>query len=318
MTDKIQVIYIAGMMRSGSTILGRLLGELPGAVHVGELGLFPSPAFPTVCVCECRQPVASCEFWQAVFGRVGGFDALDLTSLEKTRNEYRLRTLPRRLLPQTAEQKRRLGAYLDTLGALYKAVRDVSGARIIIDGSKDPLYGFHLSQAPGLDVHLVHLVRDSRAVAFSHQRVKKYLPHSADPGNLPRSAPWQTALAWNATTLLLGLARRPRPLLLRYEDFVADPAAAVRRVWEPTGGPTPPLDFLQSPVLRLHQGHTVAGNPDRFQSEVKIKPDLEWQTKMPPADRRIVTALTAPLLLRHGYLKPKRKSDPHLLPSGVL
>ena len=318
MTEKIQVIYIAGMMRSGSTILGRLLGELPGAVHVGELGLFTTPAFPAVSTCECRQPMGGCEFWQAVFGHIEGFGAWDIEALEKTRREHRLRLLPRRLLPKTADQKRRLGAYLAALGALYGAVRDVSGARVIIDGSKDPLYGFLLSQVPNLDVHLVHLVRDSRAVAFSHQRVKKYLPHSADPGNLPRAAPWQTALAWNATTLLLGLVRRPRPLLLRYEDFVADPAASIRRVWEPTGEPEPPLEFLQSPMLHLHPGHTVAGNPDRFQSEVKLKPDLEWQTTMPPAAQRLVTALTAPLLLRLGYLKPKRKSDPQLQPSGVL
>ena len=159
---------------------------------------------------------------------------------------------------------------------------------------------------------------DSRAVAFSHQRVKKYLPHSAALGNLPRAAPWQTALAWNAATLLLGASRRPRPLRLRYEDFVADPAAAIRRVWAQTGEPQPPLEWLQSPALRLSQGHTMAGNPDRFQSEVKIKPDLEWQTKMPPADRRLVTALTAPLLLRLGYLNPKPKADPQLRPSGVL
>lgn len=317
MTDKIQVIYIAGMMRSGSTILGRLLGELPGAVHVGELGLFTAPTFSANSTCECRQPTVSCEFWQAVFGRLGGLDALDLEALEQTRREYRLRTLPRRLLPKTADQKRRLSAYLDTLGALYGAVQGVSGARVIVDGSKDPLYGFLLGQIPALDVHPVHLVRDSRAVAFSHQRVKKYLPHSAAPGNLPRAASWQTALAWDVTTLLC-LARRPRPLLLRYEDFVADPAAAVRRLWEPTGEPEPPLDFLQSPVLHLSQGHTVAGNPDRFQSEIKIKPDLEWQTKMPPADRRLVTALTAPLLLRLGYLKRAPKAGPQLQPSGVL
>lgn len=302
--DKVRVIYIAGMPRSGSTILGRLLGELPGAVHVGELGLFTTPQFLAVAGCECRQSVAECGFWQAVFKCAGGFDAAELDALQKTRSRYRLRTLPRLLLPKTPEQTRRLREYLSALGRLYAAVRDVSGAKVIVDGSKDPIYGLLLSLVPSVDLQVVHLVRDSRAVAFSHQRVKKYSPHRADSGHLPRSAPWLTALAWSATTLLLGAARSPRPLLLRYEDFVADPAAAVQRLWERTGEPLPPLEFLSQPVLHLHQGHTVAGNPDRYQSEVKIKPDVEWQAKMPAVARRVVTALTWPLLLRLGYFNP--------------
>ena len=304
--DKVRVLYIVGMMRSGSTLLGRLLGELPGAVHVGELGLFTAPNFSADAGCECRQPVAECGFWREVFHRAGGMESAgDLERLQQTKEQYRLRTLPRLLLPRTPEQKRGLGDYLDALGRLYAAVQEVSGARVIIDGSKDPLYGFLLSQVPSVDLQVVHLVRDSRAVAFSHQRVKKYLPDASNPGFLPRSAPWQTALAWNATTLLLSAARSPRPALLRYEDLVADPVEAIRRLWELTGEPLPPLDFLDAPALRLRQGHTVAGNPDRFQSEVKIKPDLEWQAKMRPFDRRLVTALTFPLLLHLGYFKPQ-------------
>lgn len=318
-TDKVKVIYVAGMPRSGSTILGRLLGELPGAVHVGELGLFTTPKFQAIAGCECRQSVAGCGFWQAVYECAGGFDSAELEALQATRSRYRLRTLPRLLLPKTPEQKRRLDDYLAALGRLYAAVQKVSGARVIVDGSKDPLYGYLLSLVPSVDLQVVHLVRDSRAVAFSHQRFKKYSPHRADSRHLPRSAPWLTALSWSATTLLLGAARSPRPALLRYEDFVADPAGAIRRLWEQTGEPLPQTDSLSEPVLHLQQGHTVAGNPDRYQSEVQIKPDVEWQAKMPVSARRMVTALTWPLLLRLGYFKPQAPEAFHpIQPSRVL
>ena len=212
--DKVRVLYIAGMMRSGSTLLGRLLGELPGAVHVGELGLFTTPNFPVVAGCECRRSVAECGFWQAVCDCAGGFDSGELDALQATRGEYRLRTLPRLLLPKTPKQTRRLDDYLAALGRLYAAVQEVSGARVIVDGSKDPIHAFLLSRVPSVDLQVVHLVRDSRAVAFSHQRVKKYFPEASNPGCLPRSVPWQTALAWNATTLLLSAVRSPRPVLL--------------------------------------------------------------------------------------------------------
>ena len=320
--EKTQVIYIAGMGRSGSTILGRLLGELPNAVHVGELGLFTSPQFQAVARCECLKTVGECDFWQAVFERAfGGLNALDLEALQETRREYRLRGLPFLLRPRTVHQTRRLREYLAVLGALYGAVREISGASVIIDGSKEALYGYLLQQVPAINLHPVHLIRDSRAVAFSYQRVKKHAPLPGSIGELPRYPPWQTALAWSAVTLLLGAARDPRPVRLRYEDFVADPRSTLLRLWELTREPMPSLDFLNDSPLSLHQGHTVAGNPDRFQSEVVLKPDLEWQRKMRPRDRSLVTALTFPLLCRYGYLRPLprlKQGDRNIQPSCVL
>ena len=97
---------------------------------------------------------------------------------------------------------------------------------------------------------------------------------------------------------------------------MADPAAAVQRLWELTGEPVPPLDFLDASVLRLQQGHTVAGNPDRYQSEVKIKPDVEWQAKMLAAAKHMVTALTWPLLLHFGYFKPQASEASHSIQSA--
>ena len=318
--EKVKVLYLAGTMRSGSTILGRLLGELPEAVHVGELGqLTRIPAYEAMR-CECRNSVADCSFWQAVLAQAfGAFDETDIAAFQVTRAEYRLRTLPRLLLPRSATQNRRLDTYLTALGALYTAVRDISGASVIVDGSKDPLYASLLSQVPVIDLQVVHLVRDSRAVAFSQQRIKKDPAVVPNPAQLARFPPWQTALQWNAVTSLLDTARHPRPLLLRYEDFVADPSAAVERVWAMTGRPLPPLEFLQAPALTLAQGHSAAGNPDRFQSEVRIKPDVEWRTKMRPADRAVVTALTLPPLLRHGYVSlPFVKPSPANQPACVL
>ena len=304
-TEKVKVLYIAGTMRSGSTILGRLLGELPGAVHVGELGQMTQISRYGTMRCECRKLVAECGFWQDVLGKAFGSSAeADIASFQATRNEYRLRCLPHLLLPRSAAQTRRLCAYLSALGTLYTAVRDISGASVVVDGSKDPLYAYLLSQVPAIDLCIVHLIRDSRAVAFSQQRVKKDPALFSNPGQLARFPAWETALQWNAVTTLIDTALHPSPLVLRYEDFAADPPAAVGRVWGLTGLPLPPQEFLWSPTLSLTHGHSASGNPDRFQSEVRLKPDLEWQAKMRPADRAVVTALTLPLLLRHGYLAP--------------
>jgi hypothetical protein len=57
-------------------------------------------------------------------------------------------------------------------------------------------------------------------------------------------------------------------------------------------------------VLDLRAIHSVSGNPDRLATgPVELRPDAEWETAMRPADRRLMTALSWPLLLRYGYLR---------------
>ena len=53
----------------------------------------------------------------------------------------------------------------------------------------------------------------------------------------------------------------------------------------------------------LGQVHSIAGNPDRLRAgPVEVRLDDGWKREMMPVDRRLVTALTWPLLSRYGYL----------------
>ena len=46
----------------------------------------------------------------------------------------------------------------------------------------------------------------------------------------------------------------------------------------------------------------IAGNPDRFDTGTKrVRPDDRWLKGMGGADKRVVTALSLPLLHRYGY-----------------
>jgi hypothetical protein len=48
--------------------------------------------------------------------------------------------------------------------------------------------------------------------------------------------------------------------------------------------------------------HTVAGNADRMRSgPLTVRLDDAWRTDLPTRSRRLVSALTAPLLARYGY-----------------
>ena len=57
--------------------------------------------------------------------------------------------------------------------------------------------------------------------------------------------------------------------------------------------------------------HGVAGNPSRFTTgAVPLKLDDAWREAMRPADRRLVTAITAPLAYHYRYLGAGARSRP--------
>ena len=95
---------------------------------------------------------------------------------------------------------------------------------------------------------------------------------------------------------------------LRYEDFTAEPELTLRRIAGFAGLPAqdsyPFLTAGGAQVsARLDGSHSVSGNPMRFTTgQVPISRDEKWRTHLPGAQRRVVAALTWPLMAGYGYL----------------
>jgi hypothetical protein len=100
---------------------------------------------------------------------------------------------------------------------------------VIIDSTKDPSHGYVLSAMPDVDLCVVHLVRDSRAVAHSWRR-KKY--NRGSGADMNRCSLLKTGLEWTVINALTGglACRSSGHVLVRYEDLVADPCSELRRI----------------------------------------------------------------------------------------
>lgn len=304
---EIKVLYIAGFGRSGSTLLGNVLGQVDGFVSVGEIRSVWEYGLIQNKLCGCGAPFDECELWRPVvdeaFGDVSKVDPQKMIRLRE--GWARTKHIPLMLTPPGRRLvERRLAEYLDALGRLYHAVRTVSGSRVIVDTSKFPSYGFALEMAPSVDLRVVHLVRDPRAVAYSWQR-KRLHPDPENPEYMPTRSPVASAIRWTARNLATEALWRGYPerrLLLRYEDFVAEPQKAVGRVLELVGEETASRPHVGEHEVKLGVNHNVWGNPSRFQTgTVEIRPDKEWAHHMKPADRCLISLLTFPLLTRYGY-----------------
>jgi sulfotransferase family protein len=179
-----------------------------------------------------------------------------------------------------------------------------------VDSSKHASLAFCLSRRPEVDLRVIHLVRDSRAVAYSWTtRVAR--PDASAESYMTTYSPLRAAGHWNAQNgAFQVLARRGAPVLrIRYEDVVADPAKTLGLIMSFAGlrADPPGLTFLGGDDggtwAELHASHTASGNPMRFTTgRLEIRRDERWRTAMPARQRRAVTALTLPLLAYYGYV----------------
>jgi hypothetical protein len=312
----VRVVYIVGTMRSGSTMLGDLLGQVPGYIHIGELVHIWEHGLRHDWLCGCGVKFSQCPLWSRVvplsFGDPPRVDVQAMIDLG--RRWSRIRNL---LLLASAGGRERIhramAPHTDAMIELYGAIREVSGAEVIVDSSKRPLFAWLAAPRPEVDVRVLHLTRDPRAVAYSRRRLK-FNPDKQR--NMGGHGPVSTSVAWLsrssvAAALWERSARETDYILVRYEDFAAAPRRAFERVLEWLGEDQqkagvigPEGDYLAVP------GHTIAGNPVRFKSGVvKVKLDAEWQRKASPWDNFLVSALTSPLLGRNGYPLRATRSD---------
>lgn len=309
---RVRVLYVGGIGRSGSTLIERVIGQLPGVCPAGELVHLWQRGIAEGERCGCGTPFRQCQFWQQV-GKAafGGWDQVDAGRVAA----LRARVDRNRFIPSLAGRRVRpplrsaLDEYTTYYARLYAAITEVSGCELVVDSSKHPSLAHCLRWQPDVDLQVLHLVRDSRAVAYSWSRQVRR-PDTDGESYMTRYSVAMAAAQWIAQNGAFHLlARLGCPtMLLRYEDFTAEPAAAVRRLAEFARLPAQPAyPFLGSDGAsrwaRLDGAHTASGNPMRFTTgKIPIRQDERWRAGLPGAQQHAVTALTFPLLARYGYV----------------
>jgi hypothetical protein len=305
-----KVLFIAGYSRSGSTLLDRMLGELPGFVSTGELAYLWTRGLQQNRLCGCGAKFHDCAFWERVgVSAFDGWGQLDIDHVARLRGEVLRHRYAHLLLEPRLSRpfELKLRSFAELLARLYKSIAAVSGARVIVDSTVDAPYGFLLRHVPDVEVRTVHLVRDSRATAFSWTKRVPRADYLDESTFLPTFHPAETALRWTADHLLVHLLARldGGALLLRYEDLVADPRAKLNLIADYAGGAVRGADptFVGAGSVELGLNHTVAGSRMRLQrGTVPLRLDDDWRGGLRSGDRLAVTALSLPLLAAYGYL----------------
>jgi hypothetical protein len=315
------VLSITGWCRNGSTILGNILGEVPGVVHVGELHVLwkNSVGEGANNRCGCGQELPRCPVWSRILpvGRPADVPADEWARAVVRRQQARVRTRHTWRVLRHGLDGSEVRAHAELLQDVYRAIADETGCRVIVDSSKIPGETALMPRLAGVSPYYVHLVRDPRATAYSWSRPKDYC-YVLSPAK--STAYW---LGFNAAARAITRRYPDRSMLVRYEDFIARPAETISAILELCG-----LDPATNPVrdnaVDLHTNHTVTGNPDRFRvgHTVLRGRDDAWRSALSAGAKLTVVALASPQLSRYGYgyrgtFRPDRQAPVEARPERV-
>jgi hypothetical protein len=304
----VEVLYVLGHGRSGSTLLDIVLGNHPEIESTGEVTNLPTRGWMQDKPCSCGLSANECPFWSEVrkewARRIGSDDVEGFLRLQDAFEQHRYapRLLLERIWPSRAFKK-----YARLNVAFYEAIRAVSGKPVVVDSSKNPPRAFALSAVPGVDLRVVYVIRDARGVAASR---KKGLKKDEKAGVLRDEEPvpvWRSSLRWLATNLLSEWIWRrvdPEGPRVRYEDLVADPRRELDRIGRHIGKN---LTDVAHALLRgdeMRVDHVYGGNRMRMAGRIRLSSDAgSWMGRLSKREQSLCWALTGLLMKRHGYKK---------------
>jgi len=293
----LDIVYICSHGRSGSTLVGSVLGLADGYCYVGEVRDVWSDGLAENHLCGCGRPFRECPFWTAVFRRAfGGFDTAEVKEAAALfRDMYRPPATFElfRLVLLPGSRGRNISKYTDVLAKLYRAIADVSGCRTIVDSSKALRYGALVARVPGFRARWVNVIRDPRGIVHSRSRPARFRDGSDKPpeeeGGGYRT--FRIISKWVARNgLCRRIMRRQGGVRVIYEDFVRDQKPLLAAV----AGPEQTrkvADMLAIGIPDTIVQHQVAGNWVRG---LKISPKESWRTELPENVSRLTAFLSAP------------------------
>jgi hypothetical protein len=324
--EKPKVVYLLAASHSGSTLLALLLASHPDVCTTGELKV-TSLGDPNRYRCACGMPIRQCPFWadvtRAMTARGWPFDIAQATthlSVGATAFEQRLlRPLVRGGVLEAVRDvalscsptwRRHLARFHGANEALVRAISERSGARMVVDSSKVGIRLKYLLRNPGLDVRVVRLVRDGRAVALTYTDSDEYADASAAHNRRGGSGDGRqrdhltlgdAAHEWRRSNeeaeALLSTLDPSRHITVTYEDLCSKTHTVLTSLWTFLGLTPVALDR----GWRLRSRHVI-GNGMRFDTSEDIRIDERWRTTLDRSALALFEAEAGALNRRLGYV----------------
>jgi len=294
-TETPRILLIVGSARSGSTLAGTLAGRFTNASYLGELIHFWDRGLALDHLCGCEQQFSACSFWNAVVQNAGLAGENAMARHDQLHAALKVHSLRRWNTPEN-----RTSDYQDMLNLitrLYESAAQIARTPWLVDSSKHPIYARLLVDCFGADrVHVLHLVRDPRGVAYSAAKKRPKIDSGRAGDMMTQRSYLQSGLAWLKVQVSAEALRGTTGTYqrIKYEQLCEFGAEALM----PYLNELPEIG-VYSPQFKTD--HTVSGNPARLAGFSKINADTSWRNEISGINASTVAAITLPFLIRYGY-----------------
>lgn len=311
--QKINLIYVASIGRSGSTLLESILGAHSQIATCGEIHIWPHEILQKgVRPCICGKSVLKCPVWTEVLKQVNPLQQ-PLPQIHFFREQHHaghtLRASQLKIFgkqPLSAQAAAKIQQYGQNNYAVFDAFLNVMRSHDspqlnwVVDSSKDPYRLLWLARSGYFNVKVLHIVRNPPAFVYSMvKRLPKEIatvPHQRLYEAARQSVKWsiENALISKVAANHLDASSYQ---LVKYEALAAEPTATFQQICRFLG-----CDFEASAIANFREGskHTIAGNPMRYEAR-GISLDEKWKTLLPGSLRKVAKTLTLVNRSDYGY-----------------
>ncbi len=323
----VRLAYILAASHSGSTLLSLLLGSHPQIATVGEMKLSATAIGDVARYrCSCGEAIQECSFWRTVRERMvaKGFDfdlaqaGTDYRAMGSRYTRHLLGPMYRGGFPEilrelalglSATWRKQLPEIHRRNAAFASVICEIKAAKVVIDSSKVGLRLKYLLRNPDLEVRVIRLVRDGRAVALTYMNPAQFAD-AKEParrgggmggeGRAERLPMAQAAWEWRRCMEEAENLMRSLPpsqwIEVRYEDYCKAPDLTLRRLQqflgvEPVGQPGEFRAVVQH----------VVGNGMRLDTASEICLDERWRAELTPEELHAFDHIAGRMNRRLGY-----------------
>lgn len=274
-------VYIATLPRSGSTLLGMMLGAHKDVTHMGESAYWSMiDASASRCCCG----TVGCEVLSSIQRKLSCFPdeilsihqacgIIDvLAEPGKVRHSLSL-SAEQPSLPMLEQVLKRCCLGLEVISSV---TQEVFGTRVIVENSK------YLTIAERLlsrgDWKVLLLTRDPRGISFSNKK-------AGERKGVPRPVKDKMGILLSFARQATEMALQENVLLVRYEDLCKDVAGELLRICDF-------IDIRFNPAMlefKRNNGHLLMGNHMMYDFNQKIRQDIAWKDGLTQQEKDLFT-----------------------------
>lgn len=282
------IIYLMGAGRSGTTLLATVLGGTKHIITIGEMHQFLEH-FLEQKPCSCGEEITNCEFWSPVIN--------DLTSKYTPEELYKINEYNENVESHINILKSlfyKNKSYLEYQTWLYDNIQRHHPSQYVLDSSKYVSRALQLRRMTTHNVKLIYITRDVRGVIHSFGK-------RVQTSKSPFSALIYYAFINKASLFVSLFLKKDCIKRIAYEDFIKDSKTVLNDIGSFLNINLDAVNTKLTHGESFQVPHIIGGNRLVKEKAITLKKDIAWKKDITRPKQILYYLLVLPLMIVFKY-----------------